>query len=150
MDALDLQILEQLRKNGRSTHTSIAQKLGVTEGTIRNRVAKLTNNDTLQIVGMIDPHKLGYNVPALIGISIEPLHLDDAAATIAVLPQVSYMVLVSGGFDLMIEVMCEDRECLATFLRDILHNISGVQRTETFTILHTYKMSHGTQLRERQ
>ncbi len=150
MDALDLQILERLQVNGRSRYTSIAKDLGVAEGTIRNRVAKLMGNGALQIIGMVDPHKIGYNAPALIGMSIQPLHLDTAASAIAALPQVSYLISVSGGFDLMVEVMCENRECLATFLRDTLHNIPGVQRTETFTILHTYKMAHGVQPKERE
>ncbi len=150
MDDLDLQILERLQTNGRSRYTAIAKELGVAEGTIRNRVAKLMDDGTLQVVGMVDPRKIGYNAPALIGISIQPPHLDAAASTIAALPQVSYLILVSGGFDLMVEVMCEDRECLAMFLRDTLHNIPGVKRTETFTILHTYKMSHGAQPRERE
>ena len=115
MDDLDLQILERLQTNGRSRYTAIAKELGVAEGTIRNRVAKLMDDGTLQVVGMVDPRKIGYNAPALIGISIQPPHLDAAASTIAALPQVSYLILVSGGFDLMVEVMCEDRESLATF-----------------------------------
>ena len=149
MDALDLQILERLQTNGRSRYTSIAKDLGVAEGTVRNRVAKLMADGALKVVGMVDPHKMGYNAPAMIGISIQPPHLDTAASTIAAMTQVSYLILVSGGFDLIVEVMCEDRECLATFLRDELHNIPGVKRTETFTILHTYKMAHGAETRER-
>ena len=150
MDTLDLQILEQLQENGRSRYTSIAKDLDVAEGTVRNRVAKLMDDGALQVIGMIDPHKMGYNAPAMIGVSVQPPHLDTAASAIAALPQVSYLILVSGGFDLIMEVMCEDRERLASFLRDKLHNIPGVQRTETFTILHTYKMSHGAQPRERE
>ena len=149
MDELDLQILEKLQTNGRSRYTAIAKELGVAEGTVRNRVAKLMDSGALQIIGMVDPHQMGYHTPALIGVSIQPPHLDAAASAIAALPQVSYLILVSGGFDLMVEVMCENRECLAAFLRDKLHNITGVQRTETFTILHTYKMAHGAQPRER-
>lgn len=149
MDDLDLQILEQLQVNGRSRYTTIAKELGVVEGTVRNRVTKLMDDGVLQVIGMVDPHQMGYNAPAMIGVSIRPPHLDAAANAIADLPQVSYLILVSGGFDLIIEVMCKDRESLASFLRDELHNIQGVHRTETFTILHTYKMSHGAQTRRR-
>lgn len=149
MDALDSQILERLQENGRSRYTAIAKELGVAEGTVRNRVAKLMDDGVLQIIGMVDPHQVGYNALAMIGVSIHPPHLDTAASTIAALPQVSYLVLVSGEFDLMMEVLCKDRESLAAFLRDKLHNIPGVHHTETFPILHTYKMAHGTQTRER-
>ena len=149
MDDLDLQILEQLQINGRSRYTSIAKKLGVVEGTVRNRVTRLMEDGVLEIVGMVDPHRMGYNAPAMIGVSIRPPHLDAAASAIADLPEVSYLILVSGGFDLIIEVMCKDRGNLASFLRDKLHNIPGVHHTETFTILHTYKMSHGAQTKAR-
>jgi Lrp/AsnC family transcriptional regulator for asnA, asnC and gidA len=149
MDDIDLQILERLRVNGRSRYTAIAEELGVVEGTVRNRVTKLMDDGVLQVIGMVDPHQMGYNAPAMIGVSIRPPHLEAASSAIAALPQVSYLILVSGGFDLIVEVMCEDRESLAVFLRDKLHNIPGVHHTETFAILHTYKMAHGAQTRGR-
>lgn len=123
--------------------TEIAKELGVAEGTVRNRVAKLQENQTLQILGMLDPHQLGYEAPAIIGLSIRPPLLEEAAEAIALLPEVSYLIMVSGGFDLLVEVMCQNRQSLAAFIRETLQNIVGVQRTETFMILHTYKMAHG-------
>jgi Lrp/AsnC family transcriptional regulator for asnA, asnC and gidA len=94
---------------------------------------------------LIDPHLFGYDAPALIGISVQPPHLDDAAAEIAKIAEVSYLIMVSGEFDLMVEVLCRDREHLATVLREKLQKVIGVQRTQTFFILHTYKMAHGAQ-----
>lgn len=143
LDERDLEILAILQKDGRVPFTEIAKELGVAEGTVRNRVAKLQENQTLQILGMLDPHQLGYEAPAIIGLSIRPPHLEEAAEAIALLPEVSYLIMVSGGFDLLVEVMCENRQSLATFIRETLQNIVGVQRTETFMILHTYKMAHG-------
>lgn len=145
MDELDLQIIEQLQRNGRKRYTKIAREIGVTEGTVRNRVAKLLESQAIQIIGILDPHKNGYDAPALIGIAIQPPHLEEAAAQIAQIPEVSYLIMVSGEYDLMVEVFCKDREDLAELLRDKLQNIVGVRRTETFFILHTYKMAHGAQ-----
>ena len=145
MDELDLDIMACLQKDGRKRFTEIAKELDVTEGTIRNRVTKLINDKVIQIVGLIDPHRVGYDAPAIIGISIQPPHLDEAAAVIASLPEVSYLIMVSGEFDLMVEVLCQNRQHLATFIRDELQNVAGVYRTQTFMILHTYKMSHGAQ-----
>jgi Lrp/AsnC family transcriptional regulator for asnA, asnC and gidA len=145
MDERDLEILAILQKDGRVPFTEIAKKLGVAEGTVRNRVARLQEKQTLQIIGMVDPHQMGYDAPAIIGVSVQPPHLEDAAAAIADLPEVSYLIMVSGEFDLLVEVMCSNRQYLATFLRETLQNIVGVQRTETYMILHTYKMAHGAQ-----
>lgn len=145
MDELDLAIIEFLQHDGRRRYTEIAKELGITEGTVRNRVSRLMESGIVQIVGLIDPHRFGYDAPALIGISVQPPHLDDAAAEIAKIAEVSYLIMVSGEFDLMVEVLCRDREHLATVLREKLQKVIGVQRTQTFFILHTYKMAHGAQ-----
>lgn len=145
MDELDQEIIRFLRSDGRMRFTKIADELGVAEGTIRNRVARLQEEKILQIIGMTDPHRMGYEAPALIGVSIQPPHLEKVAAAIASMPEVSYLILVSGEYDLIVEVMCRDREHLAQFLREQLQSVVGIQRTQTFMILHTYKMAHGAQ-----
>ena len=124
-------------------YTKIAQELGVTEGTVRNRAARLREEKIIQIIGMTDPHSMGYEAPAMIGVSVQPAQMEAAAETIATFPEVSYLILVSGEYDLMIEVFCRNREHLAAFVTDKLQPINGVQKTETFMILHTYKMAHG-------
>jgi len=145
MDELDREIIEYLRTDGRMRFTKIAEELGVAEGTVRNRVAKLQDDKIIQIIGMTDPHRMGFEAPAMICVNIQPPHLEEAAAAIAALPEVSYLVLVSGEFDFLVEVQCRDREHLVTFLHESLQTIPGVQRTQTFMILHTYKMAHGAQ-----
>jgi Lrp/AsnC family transcriptional regulator for asnA, asnC and gidA len=146
MDELDRSIVAFLQEDGRTRFTKIAKALNVTEGTIRNRVAKLRENKTIQIIGVLDPHRMGYSAPAIIGVSIQPPHLEEAATEIANIPEVSYLIMVAGEFDLMVEVFCEDRAHLATFLREKLQQVVGVQRTQTFFILHTYKLAYGAQI----
>jgi len=124
-------------------YTEIAKVLNVTEGTVRNRVAKLLDNKAIQIMGVLDPHRMGYTAPAIIGVSIQPPLLDKAAAEIASMPEVSYLIMVAGEYDLIVEVFCRDREHLAAFLRDQLLQVAGVQRAQTSFILHTYKVAQG-------
>lgn len=143
MDELDLAIVRRLQTDGRKPYTEIAQELGVSEGTIRNRVSRLVENRILQIVGMVDPYQLGLDAPALIGVTLEPEDWDPAISVIANFEEVSYLVLVSGEFDLMVEVMCRDRDHLAKFLNEKLRRVPGVVRTQSFTILRTYKMAYG-------
>lgn len=80
MDNLDRAILSFLQKDGRKPYTEIAQALNVTEGTVRNRVGKLIEEQAVHIVGMVDPYQLGFDAPALIGVSAQPVELDHAAA----------------------------------------------------------------------
>jgi Lrp/AsnC family transcriptional regulator for asnA, asnC and gidA len=143
MDQIDLDIIALLQENGRRPYTEIAQALNVSEGTVRNRVARLQEEKIIQIVGMADPYQLNYDAPAIIGISVNPQQMDDVTRALASLREVSYLVMISGEFDLLVEVLCKDRDELTSLLNDRIRSIDGVTRTQTFFILHTYKMAYG-------
>jgi Lrp/AsnC family transcriptional regulator for asnA, asnC and gidA len=147
VDKLDLDILALLQHDGRKPYTEIAHMLDVSEGTVRNRVARLVESGAVQIVGLIDPYQLGFDAPAMIGVSLQSVDLEMTAAQIARFPEVSYLVMVSGEYDLMVEVLCRDREHLVAFLNQQLRKVPGVVRTETFLILDTFKMAYGAQPR---
>lgn len=141
MDDLDFEILNHLQQDGRKPFTEIAKALGVTEGTIRNRVAKLSADQTLKVIGLVDPHRVGFDTPALIGIAVQPGLIDDVAETISRFPEVSYLLLVAGEHDLMVEVMCRDREHLTELITNRLHKIDGVKDTRTTFILRIYNIA---------
>ena len=127
-------------------NAQIAKTLDVTEGTVRNRVSKLLEEKAIQIIGVLDPHRMEYNAPAIIGVSIQPPYLEKAAVEIASMSEVSYLIMVAGEYDLIVEVFCRDREHLAAFLKDKLLQVNGVQRAQTSFILHTYKVAHGAKI----
>lgn len=143
MDQIDLDIISFLQSDGRMPFTDIAKALGVSEGTVRNRVARLMQDRVLQIVGMVDPYRLGYDAPAIISVSVQPPLLNQVAKTISTFPEVSYLIMVSGEFDLLVEVLCKDRDHLANFLNEKLLKVAGILNTQTSMVLHTYKMSYG-------
>ena len=143
MDNIDLELITILQKDGRTPYTEIAKQLGISEGTVRNRLARLREQEILQVVGMVDPNYLGFDAPAMIGVSVEPPKMESAAEIIATFEEVSYLIMVSGEFDLIVEVMCQDREALAKFLNQKLRQVPGITRTQTFLILRTFKMSYG-------
>jgi Lrp/AsnC family transcriptional regulator for asnA, asnC and gidA len=139
MDGLDRSIVSFLEQDGRKPFTEIAQALGISEGTVRNRVARLLQDRVVQIVGLVDPYQLGYDAPAMIGVSVQPAELEAAAKRIAAFTEVRTLVEVSGEYDLLVEIMCRDREHLAQFLNLQLRKVPGIIKTETFLILRTFK-----------
>lgn len=143
MDNIDLELISILQKDGRIPFTEIAKQLGISEGTVRNRLARLQEQKVIQVIGMVDPYTLGFDAPAMIGVSIDPPQLEKAAELIATFPEVSYLVMVSGELDMIVEVMCQDREALAEFLNQKLRQVPGIVRTQTYLILRTYKMAYG-------
>jgi len=68
--------------------------------------------------------------------------VEAAAEKIAAFGEVSYLLLVSGEYDLIVEAMCEDREHLSQFLNQKLRKVPGVQSVNTFLILKTIKADY--------
>lgn len=141
MDEIDRALIQQLQEDGRRPYTEIAQSLGISEGTVRNRVNALVEAGVLRIVGLADPHRLGFHAPAIIGVIVDPGQTENAANQIRAFEEVSYLVRSSGSFDLIIEVFCRDQEHLIAVLEKV-QSVPGIRRTETFIILKTYKLSY--------
>jgi Lrp/AsnC family transcriptional regulator for asnA, asnC and gidA len=139
---LDQQIIEHLQVDGRRPFTQIAAELGVSEAAVRARTNRLIERDILQIVGVTDPLKLGYDQMAMVGVRCEGDRLVEAAEQIGGLPEVIYVVITAGAYDLLVEAVCEDNEALLHFLAEKLRKVPGVVATETFVYLRIVKQSY--------
>ncbi len=142
LDETDRAIISHLQYDGRMPFTDIAAELGISEGAVRRRVKRLTENGILQIVGIVEPQFLDWNAVGMIGVSVQAGQIEAVAQQISQFPEVSYLFMASGGFDLFVEVYCRDREHFVSFLSQKLQQVPGVQRTETFMILKMYKLSY--------
>ena len=138
---LDKRIIEHLQQDGRRPFTQIAGALGVSEAAVRARTNRLVERGILQVVGVADPGKLGFQ-QALIGIRCEPGRIVEVADALAELSEVDYVVVTAGRFDILIEAVAEDNEGLLRFLNDRLQRIGGVRDTETFTYLRLVKQTY--------
>jgi Lrp/AsnC family transcriptional regulator for asnA, asnC and gidA len=141
-DKTDRAIIAHLQYDGRKPFTDIAAALGISEGAVRRRVKRLRESGLLQIVGVAEPQFLGWNTAAMIGISTQAGQVESVAAKVSTFPEVSYLFMASGAFDLFAEVFCRDMQHFVEFLNQKLQQVPGVQRTETFTILKMYKLSY--------
>jgi Lrp/AsnC family transcriptional regulator for asnA, asnC and gidA len=142
IDGLDQLILQTLQEDGRAPFTQIARRAGVSETTIRTRYRRLVEQGVVHTVGIVDPHALGFNAPAIISISVEPGAVDQVAETLAELPEVSYLVMTLGSFDLVAEVFCRDLSHLTNLIEQQVHSVPGVRSTETLMVARSYKLSY--------
>jgi Lrp/AsnC family transcriptional regulator for asnA, asnC and gidA len=142
LDETDRAIVARLQYDGRRPFTEIAAEIGISEGAVRRRVKRLLSAKLLQIVGVVEPRLLNWQAPAMIGVTVEAGQVDAVATAIAKFPEVTYLFMASGGFDLFVEAYCRDREHMASFLSERLQQVPGVKRTETFMILKMYKLSY--------
>lgn len=142
MDDLDRLILRTLQADGRTPFTEIARRAGVSETTVRSRYRNLVRQGIVRTVAIVDPYALGFHAPALIGIRVEPGQVEEVAARVSALPEVSYLVMTLGDWDLLVEVFCRDLRHLSNLLTQRLHCIPGVRSTGTFPITRSYKLSY--------
>jgi Lrp/AsnC family transcriptional regulator, regulator for asnA, asnC and gidA len=139
---LDKRIIEHLQADGRRPYTQIAAELGVSEAAVRARTNRLIERGILQVVGVTDPLKLGFHQMAMIGVRCESAQLVTVADQIAAMPEVDYVVITAGTYDLLVETVCEDNEALLRFLTEKLRALDGVRETETFVYLRMVKQTY--------
>ena len=142
LDEIDRAIISYLQYDGRMPYTKIANELGITEGGIRRRVKKMTDDGVLQVVGIVKPNEIGLDEASMIGLTVEGRPVDDVAEEIASHPEVTYLFQAAGEFDLFVEVYCQDRMHFVNFLNNTLQRIRGVRSTQSFLILKMYKLSY--------
>jgi Lrp/AsnC family transcriptional regulator for asnA, asnC and gidA len=136
---LDKRIIEHLQQDGRRAFTRIAADLGVSEAAVRARTNRLIERGILQVVGVTDPLKLGFHQQAMIGVRCHADRLIQVAEAVAAFPEVSYLVVTAGSYDILVEVVCEDNDALLRFLTERLRQVEGVRETETFVYLRMVK-----------
>jgi Lrp/AsnC family transcriptional regulator for asnA, asnC and gidA len=139
---LDKRIIEHLQQDGRRPFTQIASDLGVSEAAVRARTNRLIEKGILQVVGVTDPLKLGFQQWAMIGVRVEAARLIEVAQQIAEFPETDYVVVTAGSFDILVEAVAEDNDALLQFLSERLRKIPGVRETETFVYLRLMKQSY--------
>jgi Lrp/AsnC family transcriptional regulator for asnA, asnC and gidA len=137
VDAVDKAIIEALQKNGRAAFRRIAADVGVSEATIRARYTRLCDDNILQVAGITNPLGLGFDAQAMVGVrttgSPEPV-----ADEIARWDEADYVVVTAGQFDLLVELVCEDRRHLLD-LTNRIRALDGVVSTESFLYLELWK-----------
>lgn len=139
LDKLDFDILSFLQKDGRMSFTVIAEKLNVSIGTVRTRFNKLIEDGTINIIGRVDPDKVGFRCYAHIAVFVRPATLKEKVAQkISKLPEVSFLAMTSGDYDLEVDVMCRDNNHLVNFVNEI-SKIEGVNQTKTTIYFKVYK-----------
>lgn len=148
IDDVDREIVAALQRDGRRSYSRLAADLGVAESVVRYRVQRLEKSGILQIVGIADPLKVGFDLMALVGVGVQPGHLPAVSEAMSQLPEASYVAVIAGRFDLIVEVVCRDTAHYSHLLTSQIQTVTGVVRTESFLILSIQKMAYGWDVRK--
>jgi Lrp/AsnC family transcriptional regulator for asnA, asnC and gidA len=141
LDEVNRAIIARLQADGRRSYAAIASEVGLSEAAVRQRVQRLLDAGVMQIVAVTDPLQLGFARQAMIGVRATG-DLREVADSLAALPEVDYVVVTAGSFDLLVEVVCNDDEHLLTLLNDTIRAVPGVRDSETFVYLRLAKQTY--------
>jgi Lrp/AsnC family transcriptional regulator for asnA, asnC and gidA len=141
LDDVSKGIIEQLQKDGRMPYAAIGKAVGLSEAAVRQRVQRLLDGGVMQIVAVTDPLQLGFARQAMIGIHAEG-DLEPIAAELGQMPEVDYVIVTAGSFDLIVEVVCESDDHLLELLSKRIRSVAGIKSTESFVYLKLHKQTY--------
>ncbi len=141
LDDTNKAIIAQLQEDGRRSYAAIAASVGLSEAAVRQRVQRLIDAGIMQIVAVTDPLQLGFDRQAMIGIRVRG-PIEPVADQLAALPEIDYVVITAGSYDLLVEAVCEGDEHLLNVLSTKIRRLEGVESTETFVYLKLRKQTY--------
>lgn len=141
LDDVSKAIIEQLQEDGRRAYARIGRAVGLSEAAVRQRVQRLLDAGIMQIVAVTDPLQVGFRRQAMIGLRVDG-DLEAMADKLSGMPEVDYVVITAGSFDLLVEVVCEDDDHLLELLSTRVRALPGVRSTDTFVYLKLKKQKY--------
>lgn len=139
IEELDIEILKALSLDGRKNKSSIAEELNRSPNTIIKHVQKLEENDVIKNYGIqIDYEKLGYNIIAIIELTISKGKMLDVENKIAQIPNIFGVYDITGTYDALLLARFKTRDGLSRMIKEI-HTSPYVERTNTHIVLNVIK-----------
>ena len=139
VEEIDKEILRILCQDCTKTHNAIATELGKSPITIKKHVEELEKNQVIKGYGaQIDFDKLGYNIIAVIELTVSKGKMLEIESQIGKNPNVFAVYDITGTYDALILARFKDRSELSTMIKEI-HKSPEVERTNTHLILNVIK-----------
>jgi Lrp/AsnC family transcriptional regulator for asnA, asnC and gidA len=138
LDKTDIAIIGHLQADGRRAYTTIAKDLGISEASVRQRVARLLRTNVMQIVAVSSPLDLGL-MWAQVHLRVKGDRIEAVAEAVAELPQVDYVSICAGAVDIIVGVVAHDRDELHDVLVNNIRTIPGIEQADFLLNLRILK-----------
>ncbi len=140
LDGLDKQLVSLLSEDGRLSLADTAQRVGVSRPTVAARLKSLLADGVVRVSALVNPFEVQDLTVALVGITLDKYLLDETIEQIAGLDEVGWAAVVTGRYDIIVEVSTEDGMAgLYRFLTQSLAVVGSIKSSEMFAIM---KASH--------
>ncbi|MHA1917660.1 MAG: winged helix-turn-helix transcriptional regulator [Candidatus Ranarchaeia archaeon] len=140
IDETDKMIIKILENDARTSYTNIADKLKVSEGTIRHRVSKMEEKGIIEGYEIkLNPQKMGFTCPAIVGVDVEPDKFLKTADIISDIKKIRNVFTCTGDHMILFEIWLENQKELYKFLKQKIESIEGLKRICPAIILNKLK-----------
>lgn len=138
IDAMDRKMISVLSEDGRLSAGNVAKRTGVTAPTVQSRLKNLISKGVFKIAGLVDPYRIKGMTIALVCITLKSHHqIDEKLDQISRLDKVSWAAVVTGRYDIMVEVvLSEEIADLYRFIDADLSKVGGINSSETFVLMN--------------
>lgn len=145
IDEIDRQIMRKLAFDGRLSNKEIAEQVGLSPSPCWQRIRRLENEGYIQgYAAVFNQEKLGLSETVIIEVTLDR-HDEETSrifdSTVAALPEVLEMHLVSGEYDYFLKVAVNGTRGYEKFLREKLYKIPGVRHSRSVFSLKCLKRS---------
>ena len=135
----DIQLIKELQRNGISSYSELAEKIGITARTVRKRVERLLAEEIISIRAQPNPYKLKLFASALITIKTDLSKNEQICRKLAENFYVNLVQTVFGHSDILAIVYFPNLEKLHKFIDEELYTLNGVLKVEVYHISDTLK-----------
>ncbi|MGH8884140.1 MAG: Lrp/AsnC family transcriptional regulator [Egibacteraceae bacterium] len=136
LDAVDHQLVEALRADGRLSVNELAARINVSRATAYQRLARLRSAGVIRRFTVeVDPRKLGLPIAALVLVSVAQHAWRGVGERLRRLAGVEWLALSTGSFDYVLLVRAPDIDHLRDVILDDLQSIPEVQSSQTLVLL---------------
>lgn len=140
LDDIDKAVIRRLQEDGRMSYAELGPLVGLSPAAARQRVIHLIDSGVMQVVAVTDPTRLGFDIQAMVGFQVTG-DLEEIAGRLAQIPEVEYLVITTGRFDFLAEILATTTDHFLSVLNSI-RSMPGVASSEVFTYLRLEKQSY--------
>ncbi|MCH1442463.1 MAG: Lrp/AsnC family transcriptional regulator [Candidatus Poseidoniaceae archaeon] len=139
LDDTDRRLLAVLLEDARISQRGLAQRIGVAQGTITNRLRRLEELGVIKgYTVLLEPESIGWTMTVITGLRIEKGSMINVQQNIAADPRVFAVYDVTGDYDSMVLARVQSRKDLDDLTKTVF-TLKGVQRSFTQVVLNTVK-----------
>jgi DNA-binding Lrp family transcriptional regulator len=136
LDETDLRIVEVLRGDGRVSVSELAERVGISRANAYSRFERLQREMVIEgFCARVAPRRLGLEIAAVITITAEQRAWRILRDELLAMPEVDYVALTTGEFDLVVIVRAPDVETLRDVILVRLQNMDDIRATRTILVL---------------